>query len=91
MSLSAAAGHTQQLFLEQRDKITTRGAELHSNLEALASLDGTETIFKLSPAEPMCFYLQTQSHISLRDSVALGYQGARLLGKNMRPCSQRTK
>lgn len=71
--------------------MTTRGAELHSNLEALASLDGTETILELSPAEPMCFNLQTQSHVSLTDSVALGYQGACLLGKNTRPCSQRIK
>lgn len=91
MSLSVAAGHIQKLFLEQSDKMTTPGAELHSNLEALASLDGTETILEQSPAEPMCFNLQTQSHVSLTDSVALGYQGACLLGKNTRPCSQRIK
>lgn len=68
MCLSVAAGHIQRLFLEQSTKVTIQGAELHSNLEALASLGGTETISKLSPAGPMCFYLQTQSHLSLTDS-----------------------
>lgn len=81
VSLPVAAGYIQQLILEQRDKMTTEATELHPNLEALASLDGTEMIFKLSPAEPLCRYLQTQSALSLTDSVALGYQGACLLGE----------
>lgn len=81
----------QRLFLDQSARITTRGAELRSNLEGLASLDGAETISKLTPAGPMCFYLQTQSHLSMTDSRVRGYQGARLLGENKRPCSQRIK